>query len=227
MIRNPLLRSTGVIGALFYESVIVTEGDPDRAFYQEINERLLRDGNGRGIPNAIFLNAQNKQTIPTIIAPLRKLGIPAAAIYDIDFIKDGGSTATSFLRAAGIPDISQSSLTIMRASVLKALQEVEPDFKRLGGIELLNGPEKQAAIDYLDQLAAYGAFLVPHGELEQWLPELKVRGHGPSWLIPIFEKLGEDPSTADYIRPSDDDVWAFLDRIRGWLLDPARKGIPI
>jgi hypothetical protein len=50
LMRNPLLRSTGVISALFYESVVVTEADPDRAFYQEINERLLRIG--RGIPIA-------------------------------------------------------------------------------------------------------------------------------------------------------------------------------
>ena len=42
LMRNPLLRSTGVLSALFYESVVVTEGDADRVFYQEINERLLR-----------------------------------------------------------------------------------------------------------------------------------------------------------------------------------------
>jgi hypothetical protein len=36
--RNPLLRSTGVLSGLFYEFVIVTEADADRAFYQEIND---------------------------------------------------------------------------------------------------------------------------------------------------------------------------------------------
>src|SRR5260370_23066181 len=82
--RNPLLRSTGVLGGLFYESVIVTESDADRAFYQEINERLLRFQPERGLNNALFLNAQNKQTVPTILAPLRQLGIPAAGIVDVD-----------------------------------------------------------------------------------------------------------------------------------------------
>src|SRR5579884_910000 len=71
LMRNPLLRSTGVLNGLFYQSVVVTESDSDRAFYQEINERLLRYHANRGIPNCLFLNAQNKQTTHQIIQPLR------------------------------------------------------------------------------------------------------------------------------------------------------------
>lgn len=41
--QNPLLRSIGVFNALFYNAVVVTEADADRAFYQEINERLLKE----------------------------------------------------------------------------------------------------------------------------------------------------------------------------------------
>jgi hypothetical protein len=44
LMRNPLLRSTGVVNGLSYEFVVVTESDTDRAFYQEVNERLLRSG---------------------------------------------------------------------------------------------------------------------------------------------------------------------------------------
>jgi hypothetical protein len=40
LMRNPLLRSVGVLNALFYNAVIVTEADADRAFYQEVNERF-------------------------------------------------------------------------------------------------------------------------------------------------------------------------------------------
>lgn len=226
MMRNPLLRSTGVISALFYESVIVTEADPDRAFYQEINERLLREDEGRGIPSAIFLNAQNKQTIPTILRPLRALGIPAAAIYDIDLIKDGGSTATSFLSSAGVPDLSQQSLTGMRASLHEALKATGKNFKTQGGIDLLSGSDRQAATDYLDTLKAYGAFVVPGGELEHWLQELGVHGHGPGWLIPMFERLGEDLADPNYVQPGTADVWGFIDEVRAWLQNPSRKGIP-
>lgn len=42
LMRHPLLRSTGLLSGLFYEFVVVTESDADRAFYQEVNERLLQ-----------------------------------------------------------------------------------------------------------------------------------------------------------------------------------------
>ncbi|WP_158666408.1 AAA family ATPase, partial [Escherichia coli] len=69
LMRNPLLRSIGVLNALFYNYVVVTEADADRAFYQEINERLLAAGDPRGIEGCLFLNAQNKQTVWDIVKP--------------------------------------------------------------------------------------------------------------------------------------------------------------
>ena len=88
--RNTLLRSAKILDGLFYDYVIVTEADADRAFYQEINERLLRFMPDLGIPNCLFVNWQGKQTEKTIIRPLRELGIPTVGIVDIDLIKDGG-----------------------------------------------------------------------------------------------------------------------------------------
>ena len=35
LMRNPILRSTGVLNGLFYKFVIVGEADSDRVFYQE------------------------------------------------------------------------------------------------------------------------------------------------------------------------------------------------
>ena len=86
--RNPLLRSIGVLSGLFYEAVVVTESDTDRAFYQEINERLLAESDERGVANCLFLNAQNKQTVWDIVQPLRELGIPAVGVVDVDVTTD-------------------------------------------------------------------------------------------------------------------------------------------
>lgn len=224
LMRNPLLRSVGVISALFYESVVVTEADSDRAFYQEINERLLRDA--RGIPNCIFLNAQNKQTIPTIIEPLRKLGIPSAGIYDIDLFECGGTEATKIMASAGVPPLSQQPWSNQRGLILKALKNTDAQYKRNGGIEVLNNAEKAAAAGFLDGLDDYGAFAVRGGELEAWLKHVHQGGHGPTWLIPMFEAMGEDPAQPGYAAPAADDVWAFIDKVAKWLLDPNRKGIP-
>lgn len=224
LMRNPLLRSVGVISALFYESVVVTEADSDRAFYQEINERLLRDD--RGIPNCIFLNAQNKQTIPTIIEPLRKLGIPSAGIYDIDLFECGGVEATKIMTSAGVPPLSQQPWSNQRGLILTALKKADAQYKRNGGIEVLNDAEKAAAAGFLDGLDDYGAFAVRGGELEAWLKHVHQGGHGPTWLIPMFEAMGEDPAQPGYAAPAADDVWAFIDKVAKWLLDPNRKGIP-
>lgn len=226
LMRNPLLRSTGVLSGLFYESVIVTESDADRAFYQEINERLLRFKPEFGIPNCLFINAQNKQTVQTIIRPLRELGIPAVGIVDVDILKEGGSVWTNFLKGGFVPDISQQPLSHIRASLKSKLEETGQDMKRHGGIEILEQNDKQAAIDLFDQLDAYGLFAVRGGELESWLKALGATGHGPGWLIEIFEKMGEDPESPTYLKPAEDDVWKFIGNIKNWLFDPDRKGIP-
>jgi predicted ATPase len=226
LMRHPLLRSTGVLSGLFYEFVVVTESDADRAFYQEVNERLLQFKPDFGIPNCLFINAQNKQTIQTLIRPLRKLGIPAVGVVDIDILKDGGVNWTNLLNSADVPPLSHGSLATMRAAVKVAMDATGKDMKRDGGLQILGHSDRQAAENLLSQLADYGVFTVPGGELESWMKSLGVGGHGPSWLIDIFEKMGEDPSSPTYIRPGLNDVWSFMGQVRGWLLDANRKGIP-
>jgi len=226
LMRNPLLRSTGVLSGLFYESVIVTESDSDRAFYQEINERLLRYKPEWGLQNCLFINAQNKQTIHQIIKPLRELGIPAVAIVDVDILKEGGVVWTNFLDGGFVPDITKQSLNQSRALVHKKFCDLTLDMKRGGGIEQLPPADMSAAEDLFSQLSEYGLFCLKLGELESWLKHLSATGHGPKWLIEVFEKMGENPDDASYVRPAEDDVWAFMYEIRSWLDNPHRKGIP-
>lgn len=226
LMRNPLLRSTGVLSGLFYEFVVVTESDADRAFYQEVNERLLRFNPEWGIPNCLFINAQNKQTIQTIIRPLRQLGIPAAGIVDIDVLKDGGANWANLLSSANVPAIAHGSLATIRSAVKLAMDDTGKDMKRDGGVAILQQPEQEAALNLLGQLGEYGILVVPGGELESWLKQLGASGHGPSWLISVFEKMGEDPDAHDYLKPTTDDVWAFMQRMKAWLVDSSRKGIP-
>ncbi|MGP0087861.1 MAG: TOPRIM nucleotidyl transferase/hydrolase domain-containing protein, partial [Steroidobacteraceae bacterium] len=144
------------LSGLFYEFVVVTESDADRAFYQEVNERLLQFKPEWGIPNCLFINAQNKQTIQTIIRPLRKLGIPAVGIVDVDVLKDSGTNWTNLLSSAGIPSISHGALATMRSAVKLAMEGTGRDMKRDGGLSILGAPDKEAAENLLGQLADYG-----------------------------------------------------------------------
>ena len=181
LMRDPLLRSTGVLEGLFYENVVVTEGDTDRAFYQEINERLLQFKPAWGIPNCLFLNAQNKQTIRKIIKPLRELGIPAAGIVDIDVLKEGGQVWTSFLKSGFVPDVSHSPLSEQRNALKMKLVSTGKDMKIDGGVNLLGKDDKEAANNLFDQLDQYGLFSVRAGEVESWLKTLSIGGHGADW----------------------------------------------
>lgn len=226
LMRNPLLRSTGVMSGLFYEFIVVTESDTDRAFYQEINERLLRYMPELGIPNCLFLNAQNKQTVQTLLKPLRELGIPAAGIVDVDVLKEGGVVWSNFLEGGFIPEIERNSLATLRTAIKQKFDLIDRDMKRDGGTSLLNNGDREAAGNLISRLSEYGLFVIEGGELESWLPQFRVSGHGPAWLIETFEKMGDDPDSDFYLKPSNDDVWAFLGKVKNWLVNQRRKGIP-
>jgi hypothetical protein len=172
LMRNPLLRSIGVLNALFYNAVIVTEGDADRAFYQEINDRLLQSGDRRGIEGCLFLNAQNKQTVWDIVKPLRELGIPAAGIVDIDVLKEGGTVWQKPMEGAFIPQIQHQAIATQRAALLRSFEQSGKDMKRDGGLDVLSGGDKDACESFFRQLSEYGIFVVPVGEIEAWLVNL-------------------------------------------------------
>ena len=86
--------------------------------------------------------------------------------------------------------------------------------------------QTEALKDFLDQLAGYGIFAVPVGEVEEWLSHLAAASAKGKWLASIFEKMGSDPSSSGYVHPANGDVWDFIQKVNAWILDPMRKGMP-
>jgi len=233
LIRDPLLRSTSALSALFHEGAVVTEAEADRAFYAEINARLTlpdreqasRSGSAvadTGATGTAFLHAQNKQTVHRLIEPLRRLGVAAAAIVDLDVLKEGGKNWTNLLRAAMVPEVTRRGFEIERAELV---QRFGPNDMKRHGLAALDEASRKSARDLLQRLASYGIFAVDVGELERWLPSLGVTAHKPEWVVQIFDALGSDPDTAGYVRPEAGDVWEFLRRVRTWIRDPHRDGM--
>ncbi|HEY3824443.1 MAG TPA: AAA family ATPase [Bryobacteraceae bacterium] len=226
MTLDPLLRSTGVFRALFHRAVLVTEADPDRAFYDEMNRRLIRDN--RGIADGLFINAQNKQTIRRIVGPLRRLGIPAAAIVDLDIVKQQ-QDVEMLLTACQIPPNELISLEAERIQIADAffsmplLPDGRQPIKRLG-VAALSEPDRARAFGFIQSLRKYGVFIVEAGELERWLPQLGVDGQKKDWIVDVFSAIGQDESDSDYLHAGTGDVWAFLDLIADWVNDPNRRG---
>ena len=220
--KTPLIRSANVISALFHEGVVVTESDNDRAFYSEIYYRLAELE--KGYPSLLFVNAQNKQTIKDIMGPLRAFGVAAAAVPDIDILKDGGATWTGWLQAARLPQALHGGLGQVRGDLHKRFTDANVDMKADGGVDALSATDKNAAHELFDTLAQYGVFATRKGELEHWLKDLNVPGKKTNWTIAMLEKMGADPTDAAYVRPAVGDVWEFVRNIVSWIKNPARKG---
>lgn len=222
LFKNPLMRSANAISGLFYDGVVVTESDNDRAFYSEIYHRLASIN--KDYPSILFINAQNKQTIKNIIGPLRKFGVPAAAIPDIDIFKDGGRTWIDWLTSSHIPDALHSGFATQRATIKDRFDTTGKDMKADGGVNILPSTDKQAAEQLLQTLAEYGVFVVPYGELEQWLTALCIPGKKTEWTVAMLERLGSDPTDSNYVQPSAGDVWDFMSNVVSWVRNGARKG---
>jgi hypothetical protein len=70
----------------------------------------------------------------------------------------------------------------------------------------------------------YGIFVVPAGELENWLRPLGVTNK-QRWVTEMLVRLGTLGS-ATYVPPGDGDVWQFVEQIASWTHDPNRMGLP-
>ncbi len=224
LFRDPLLRSANVISALFYDGVIVCEADGDRVFYNEILHRL-NEANSSTL-SILVLNARGKQSIRNLIGTLRKFGIPAAAICDIDIIKDGGATWKGWMTAAGVPDALHSGYGANRDAVEKVFSSQGINMKSEGGVSALTTSDRHACQQLLSTLAEYGVFVVPGGELESWLPEMNIQGKKDEWVDNALHNMGSDPTESTYLKPATDDVWYFMKSISQWISNPARKGMP-
>ena len=220
LMKDPLLRSTRVLDALFHSSAVVCEGDRDRAFYEEINLRLAVAAK-TSVADGLFLNAQNKQTIHRVTQPLREMGIPAAAVVDFDILK--GQDLKRLLNACFVPSAEIHSLTILRGDLDAKLGETG---ERNWRISLLAGPDREACDSLLKQLRKFGIFVVPDGAVEAWLPSVVSGASKESWLVSVFDQMGSDPKAAGYVQPTEGDVWEFVSGIAKWVADPQRRGMP-
>ncbi|WP_099186368.1 ATP-dependent nuclease [Sphingobium fuliginis] len=222
LMNDPLLRSAHSLRALFHRGAIICEADADRAFYEEVNARMSADD--RGIEDCIFMNAQNWQTIPRLVEPLRRLGVPALAVFDFDVLMS--KDFASIWQLVNLDAASLHGLQEERASIKLAMEKAgRANCKKLG-LDAL-GSDKSAAEDLLSRFASFGVMFVPVGELECWLKtKIPEQVSKQNWLMAMFEAMGADPEDALYLKAGVDDVWAFIETARLWVDNPERQGMP-
>lgn len=225
LIKSPLMRSTGVLSALFHEGAVVCEGDSDRAFYEEINERLSAVTPSRG-SEAIFINAHTKQSTAKIAGPLRQMGIPAAVVVDFDIINDTEDLKL-LLKDLDIPAPLAQGWCQTKSLLVQQLNSAGIDSKK-GGLRSIKDPGLASAVrTFLSSLFTYGIFVVTNGELESWqpVPGLQQSNNKKLWLLNAFQALGDDPDASDYVQAGTDDVWEFISQIGTWINNPSREGV--
>jgi hypothetical protein len=160
-----------------------------------------------------------------IIGPLRAFGVPATAIVDIDILKDGGQTWLGWLDTARLPAALHSGFAQQRGDLMRCFTTSGVDMKTQGGVDALpDQNDRQAANQLFDTLAEYGVFVVRKRELESWLNSLNPVGKKTDWTVSVLDKMGSDPTSANYVRPSAGDVWDFMRGVVAWAKNPARKG---
>lgn len=226
---KPLLRSTDVLSALFHQSAVITEGDTDRIFYNEINRRIWIQDRSKAIRDAIFLNAVGKHVVHQIASPLRKIGIPVACIYDLDILRvkpdEDRKLWKKILQALNLPVNRIEHLDQERARLEKQINEIQTRddgadiFEKQG---LYNLPQniRNAAFKLLDEVKVFGLFIVPVGAVERWLQNLGIKVQKKEkWIIEVLDGLDKHD-----IKPSEDDVWQFMNDINEWIKNPNRLG---
>lgn len=156
LINNPLLRSSHILSGLFHRGVVVCEADSDRAFYEEVNNRLL--DSGKGIRDCMFVNGNGKSTLPTLVKALREVGVPTAVIYDLDILAQK-SDFGHIISATGMSIIA-SSLKDDRSKLIRLLDKHYPDKAGLKKISLdeFEGDTRTLLFDLLSRLNKCGIF---------------------------------------------------------------------
>lgn len=218
MMVDPLLRSTGILNALFHQAAVVVEGDSDRVFYNEINDRLRshEPEHPAVMRDCVFLNAQGKANVSRILGVLHRAGVASAGIIDLDLLKDKGICA-NLLEAMGAPASVCESIGVTRANIAKSVGDVET-LCQPGGMAKATPENQRAVRHFIRTMEEYRIFLPIVGRLEAWLSDEGVQSFKSRWIAAIFERLGPiDTGT----KPGKGDVWQFIRQI-GQTLENAR-----
>ncbi|HMJ53184.1 MAG TPA: AAA family ATPase [Polyangiaceae bacterium] len=232
LMRDPIVRSANLFAGLFHSASVVTESDADRAYYQEVNQRLL-DAGMPGILDAHFVSGYGKPTVHRMFGPLRQAGIPAAGIADLDILKDDGAAWSAWMDAGHVPAATRTSLGQLRGQLFAAFKKknAQPG----------DGPAPLELSDlvslrlFFDAMAKFGIFVVPVGRLEKWRPDIDVDKR--EWPAAVFDAMKSDPSEPGYVKPPPETlrtlktselptIWQFIQSVAAWLSDDGRLGMP-
>lgn len=224
LFKDPHLRSASAISALFHEYVVVVEGNSDRVFYSEINEQLVQRLDTRGVEGALFINGNGKDVIHKLTQPLRSLGIPAACIYDLDFIWQPESVFSRTLNACSVSSADLSRITSSKKRFCERNLK-ENIFKGDGKGRKIFLQAEENFVELTKIIELYGIFIVPVGAVENWLQHWGIPSRKNMFIQRFLEKMEDRSIVGTDEKMTSGDVWDFVGSISAWLKNPGRLGV--
>jgi hypothetical protein len=162
MALSPLLSAAGVLNGLFYSAVVVTEAAADARFYQGLLRRIKPDA------DVYFVDADNKQTVPKIMARYKQMGVACAGIVDIDVLNDKMEFKAQ-LDWAGVDEAEANALEQLRNEIQNEVVSASKDVqlkeaetileKALNSIRNVSGGSNDEKTKALAQLKPLGGRL--------------------------------------------------------------------
>ncbi|WP_342764727.1 AAA family ATPase [Haloferax sp. Atlit-12N] len=177
---DPLLRSQRVLESAFHTGIVVCEGGSDRAVYEAV-ARIKHDESDIQFVDGLGLSSLDK-----IARAATDAQIPVAAIVDLDILnphRDLTDLIRGMLGGAEYNEVQP---------IITDYAQIQDEISTLkDGVE--NMPEKHKEIikNVIEDASEHGVYLVPCGELEDWMdldvsPDKKGR-----WLNEALNTISE------------------------------------
>ncbi len=81
--QKPFLANTNALDAMFYEQVVICEGEADIMFFKWISGNTPLE---RNLQNTFWISSYGKSAIPGMMQDLARLGVESRCIFDLDVL---------------------------------------------------------------------------------------------------------------------------------------------
>ena len=98
LLKDPLLKYSGVLDGMFYKNVVICESDSDCRFYSIINDHLKQQS--EAFSETLFIHSGGKGRMGKLVQALRALKIDFRVIPDIDILNQE-NTFKSLIETCG------------------------------------------------------------------------------------------------------------------------------
>lgn len=158
--------SNEILQSSFLDAVILTEGIGDQFVYRSVfqQKHLLKKFSYQ------FISSGGKESIADDFNFYKSLGIAFAVILDYDslFSTKRNGLVKHCLTMLGVPSIDISDISILADDVNTFSKGMQYKKRGLNNVEL-SYDQKIIINKLLTKLKGYGLFIVPQGELEDWV----------------------------------------------------------